>query len=159
MSKPTKKNANVDDVLLSRRDPPEYYIAILNRQIKDGMDAALRPHDLKLVDWRILQSLELEMPLSICDLSKRTVIERTITSRLVDQLVSRGLVEKKPMGTDRRFSLVSLTDAGMAKLDETSPSVDAVRSKLFHGFSIREHQTLVRLLKNIVSNGYQHLPV
>lgn len=159
MSKPAKKNADVESVLLSRQDPPEFYIATLNRQIKDVMDAALRPYDLKLVDWRILQSLEQEMPLSICDLSKRAVIERTITSRLVDQLVSRGFVEKNPMGTDRRFSLVTLTEAGKAKLDETSPSVDAVRSKLFEGFTVREHQTLVRLLKNIVSNGYQHLLV
>lgn len=157
MNKLAKNDISPVSEPLSRRDPPEYYIAVLNRQIKEAMDATLRPYGLKLVDWRLLQCLELEMPLSICDLSKKAVIERTITSRLVDQLVVRGLVEKNPMEMDRRFSLITLTPAGLEKLNETTESVDALRDQLFEGFSSRDHQALVRLLKNIVHNGYRYL--
>ena len=138
---------------LIEADPPEFHLAALNRRIRETMDRVLRPHGLKLVEWRVLQSLEAEGALNIQELSELAVVERTITSRLVDRLVERGLVSKSSLQSDKRHSQVSLTRAGGSALEAAKADVAKLRSELFSGLDMSQVEQLLALLKKIVSNG------
>jgi MarR family transcriptional regulator for hemolysin len=139
-------------VNLEDKDPPEFHLAVLNVQIRELMDKALRKHGLKLVEWRILQSLGNSGTLTICDLAELSVVERTVTSRLVDKLVERGFLIKKPMPNDRRFAEVALSEAGSEQLATCATDVMHARNRLFE--DVDEHEfdqllkTLVKLQKN-----------
>lgn len=135
-------------------EAPEYFVAALQAQIKDIMNAALRAHGLKLVDWRLLQCLAREEALSIHDLSRLAVVERTVTSRLVDRLIERGLATKAAMESDRRFAMVSITPAGRERLDDCEAGVAALRTRLFEGVTAGEREELVRLLRLCLRNAH-----
>ncbi|SDE16284.1 MarR family winged helix-turn-helix transcriptional regulator [Ruegeria marina] len=134
---------------IENQDPPEFHLSVLNMQIREMMNAVLRPHGLKLVEWRLLQCLADQGALSICDLATLAVIERTATSRLVDRMLERGLVSKEQMEDDRRFSRVSLCDAGRVKLEACTEDVHAVRQKLFEGLEQVEIASLLTILKRL----------
>ncbi|HEY8543609.1 MAG TPA: MarR family transcriptional regulator [Acidimicrobiales bacterium] len=55
------------------------------------------------------------------DLGDRAVLSRTRVSRLVDELESRGLVERRPDPTDRRATLAVVTAAGRQAFRATAP--------------------------------------
>ena len=142
-----------DATLIQDMDPPEYHLSVLNMQVREMMNAVLRQHGLKLVEWRVMQCLADEGALSICDLSALAVIERTATSRLVDRMVERGLIAKEQMENDRRFSQVSLCAAGRDKLAACTGDVNAARAQLFDGLGQDQIATFLDVLKQMQRNS------
>lgn len=55
------------------------------------------------------------------ELADRVVLSRTRVSRIVDELVDHGLVERRPDPDDGRASLAVLTDAGGAAQRAAAP--------------------------------------
>ncbi len=55
------------------------------------------------------------------ELAARVVLSRTRVSRLVDELVTQGLVGREVAPDDRRSSFAVLTDAGRTQLRRTAP--------------------------------------
>ena len=153
----TAKNAPQDH-WLEAIDPPEFHIAIAGRHIQDMMNSVLRPHGLKLVEWRMLDCLGAQRNLTIHDLAERAVVDRTVASRLVDKLAERGLVEKVLLKTDRRFAQVSVTDQGRYLLDQANPDVHRARAQLFSGMSPDEATQLSQALEKLSINAaHKHL--
>ncbi|MGH8929215.1 MAG: MarR family winged helix-turn-helix transcriptional regulator [Egibacteraceae bacterium] len=56
------------------------------------------------------------------DLAARVVLSRTRVSRLVDELVTAGLVTREPDPTDGRAMLAALTRAGRTALRKAAPA-------------------------------------
>jgi len=56
------------------------------------------------------------------ELAGRVVLSRTRVSRLVDELVKEGLVERTPDPDDGRSSFAALTKAGRHELRRTAPA-------------------------------------
>jgi DNA-binding MarR family transcriptional regulator len=59
--------------------------------------------------------------LRIKDLAARTVLTRSRISKLVDELVDRGLVERCPDPSDRRGSIATITATGRRALKKGAP--------------------------------------
>lgn len=55
------------------------------------------------------------------DLSEAVVLSRTRVSRVADEMVAAGLVERRPNPTDRRSTIVVLTPAGRAAFRSAAP--------------------------------------
>ena len=134
-------------------DPPEFYLATLNRRIREVMDKTLRTHGLKLVEWRLLSCLEGETPLTIYDLSQLSAIDRTVTSRLVEKLAETKLVKKITLRHDKRFVQVSLTAKGRDLLAKTSGDVSAVREHLFSRLDPSKIQALTETIQILIENA------
>jgi DNA-binding MarR family transcriptional regulator len=56
------------------------------------------------------------------DLADRLLLSRSGATRLVDRLVAQGLVERVMCDVDRRGQWASLTDAGIDRLRQASPT-------------------------------------
>lgn len=138
---------------LDRFEPPEYRLARLNRQIREMMHTTLRPHGLKLVEWRVLQCLMPEgQALTIADLAELAVIERTVTSRLIERMVARGLVTKTALANDRRFAQITATDAGRRAYAGADADARAARQRLFWGLTDTDISALLDLLDRMERN-------
>lgn len=59
--------------------------------------------------------------LQMQELGRRVVLSRTRVSRLVDEMVTHGLVGKARDEDDRRVVWATITDAGVAALRKTAP--------------------------------------
>jgi DNA-binding MarR family transcriptional regulator len=73
------------------------------------------PHEeISLNEYDVLFNLsrQPERRSRIRDLNKQLLLTQPSVSRLVDRLVSRGLVEKHPDPADARGTIVALTDQG-----------------------------------------------
>lgn len=138
---------------LDQFEPPEYLLAKLNTQIRDLMRFALRPHGLKLVEWRVLQCLLHEDQVhTVADLAELAVIERTATSRLIDKMAARGLVAKEALEDDRRFMRITITEAGRAVYADADTAARAARARLFGGLSEADLSDLLRILHQMQGN-------
>lgn len=148
-----------NDIGATGREGPEFYFASLNRLVRENMNIALRPFGLKLADWRLLQCMQRSANLSIADLADLAVIERSVASRLVDKLVSKGLARKQVDKADRRFSVISISKAGCKKLAESEHVVNDLRVQMFDGLNAEEYENLLQVLQKIRRNakGYDRL--
>jgi DNA-binding MarR family transcriptional regulator len=69
--------------------------------------------------------------LPISEIGTRLVVPKSQMTRLVDQLVSSGIVEREPDTKDRRVINISLTDHGHAVLRECREKVKQnIRNKI-----------------------------
>jgi DNA-binding MarR family transcriptional regulator len=84
-------------------------------------------------------------------LASRVVLSRTRVSRLVDELVTAGLVERLPDPADGRASLASITRPGRAGLRRAAPVYLAGIERYFtRHLSQREKQTLTTALGKVI---------
>jgi DNA-binding MarR family transcriptional regulator len=80
-----------------------------------------RETGLALADFDVLAQLSVAGgELRMTDLAARALISRSGMTRRVARLVEEGLVHRRTAGADGRGVLVALTDAGVARLDETA---------------------------------------
>lgn len=104
----------------------------LHRLFQDLNREEFRPYDLSTPQYAILFHATREgVPLSqIC---VEMLADNSNLTRLVDRLEARGLVRRAPDSHDRRVSLVQLTDAGAALIDQLRPQHrDLVEQRLSH---------------------------
>ena len=92
-------------------------------------------HDLPLSAYDVLVQLALtdEGRLRMSDLAVAIVLSPSGLTRLVDRLASRGLLRRERCDADSRVVYAAITDAGLEKLVETTPThFDGIR-RLFWG--------------------------
>jgi DNA-binding MarR family transcriptional regulator len=87
---------------------------------------------LALADFDVLAQLALAGDeLRMTELAARALISRSGMTRRVARLVDEGLVRRANADADARGVVVALTDAGMARLTETTPVHMRAVSNLF----------------------------
>ncbi|MEP6711063.1 MAG: MarR family transcriptional regulator [Ferruginibacter sp.] len=89
-------------------------------------------------------------PISTLQIRQRMLDKMSDTSRIVDRLLTKGLVKKNICANDKRLVDVSITDKGkklLEKIDAYNDDMDAVISNL----SETEAKTLNKLLDKIRS--------
>jgi DNA-binding MarR family transcriptional regulator len=93
--------------------------ATLMRQLETDLEAET---GLALADFDVLAQLAIaDGRLRMTELANRALISRSGMTRRVARLVDRGLVTRGNADADGRGVVVALTDAGLARLTETTP--------------------------------------
>lgn len=86
------------------------------------------------------------------ELASRVVLSRTRVSRLIDELVAAGLVERLPDPADGRASFAAITRQGRVALRRAAPVYLAGIERHFtRHLSQREKQTLTTALGKVAS--------
>ena len=103
--------------------------ATLMRRLDTDLE---RETGLALADFDVLAQLAAAHgELRMTELADRALISRSGMSRRVTRLVDEGLVRRDRAGADARGVVVTLTEAGIARLAETAPVHVRGISKLF----------------------------
>ena len=88
-----------------------------------AVDGALRPHGLTFARYEALVLLSFSrsgrLPMRV--MGERLQLHPTSVTNIVDRLQADGLVRRQPHPTDRRATLVEVTDSGRAVLEEPRP--------------------------------------
>jgi len=82
-----------------------------------GRSAAELPHELTLPQLRALVVLDDDAAVTVKGLADRLGIQPSTTTRLVDRLVAKDLIERTPGVEDRREVLLSLSPTGRDVVD------------------------------------------
>lgn len=131
---------------------PELEAYTLLRQINSIMDIYnrydLRSEGLTVPQFTILNHATPEgVPLS--EISARMLCDNSNLTGIVDRLISKGLVERRPDPQDRRVSLICLTSKGAEKMRNIRPRHHASVSRRMRSLSEREVQQLRDLLRTL----------
>ena len=88
-------------------------------------------------------------PVSLKTISERMIDRQSNTSRLVDKLVQKGLVNRSQCSKDRRQIDICLTKEGKDLLDEASEAVNALNHRLLGHIGKENLRVLNELLDAI----------
>lgn len=106
------------------------------------IDRRVRGHGLTRGKWRALHILGEGRQLTQSELAGRLGLGAAATGRLVDRLVRRGFVERRPDPGDRRAYRLGLTDRAAAVLDELEGMSSGLGGELLDGLSADELASL-----------------
>lgn len=117
-------------------------------RVRTSTDASLRCRELSLPGYKLLKAL------AGTDRSMREVSDllrvspRTVTG-IIDGLQARALVTRHPHPTDRRVTLLHLTEEGVRRLDEARHQAEGARDAAIEDLDATERETLRRLLDRV----------
>lgn len=140
---------------------PEFEAYTLLRQINAMMETYnrydLRSEELTVPQFMILNyATSSGVPLS--EISTRMLCDNSNLTGIVDRLISKGYVERRPDPQDRRVSLICLTSAGSEKLRRIKPRHHARVQRRMRSLSGNQVQALRDLLKQLF-DGLQDRPL
>jgi DNA-binding MarR family transcriptional regulator len=90
------------------------------------LDKALRPLGLNVSRHRAIAVIALIEPCTMSELAELSAIDRTTMTRIVDQLVARGLAERAGSSADRRQVVMRLTETGRATYRKALRAIEGV---------------------------------
>ncbi|SMD01135.1 MarR family winged helix-turn-helix transcriptional regulator [Lentzea albidocapillata] len=118
--------------------------------IQSAVDAALKPHGLTFARYEALVLLYFSrkgaLPMRV--MGERLQLHPTSVTNIVDRLESDGLVRRTPHPTDRRTTLVEITDAGLQRRESATAAVVDVNLGL-RGLTDRQTEQLTDLLAKV----------
>lgn len=122
--------------------------------MRDRTKCIFEAEDITPQQFNILRILRgsFPQPLSTLQIRERMLEKMSDTSRIVDRLISKGLVKKVTCKTDRRLVDVVITDKGkklLEKFDIKQDEIDGVLGKL----SEKDANILSDLLDKIRDGG------
>ncbi len=123
--------------------------ALILRELDADLLAA---HGMTTRDYQVLLYLSKapERRMAMSALAESTMLTRSGITRLIDGLVSGGLIERISCPNDARVSYAGLTDAGYAKLREAGEThIAGIRRLFLAHYSEAEVEQLAELLSRL----------
>ena len=105
---------------------------------------------LARVEFVVIYSLALQEGVTASEIAASTAFPKNTLSRAVNQLIKRGLVERRTDLVDRRQQFLSLTQGGRMIFDEALPRFVALEEEMLAPLSLVERETLSNLMARVV---------
>lgn len=147
---PTSAKERVDTAIDLEGFLP-YRLSVLSNTVSSAIAGAYAQRfGLTIPEWRITAVLGRFPDIAAREVAEKTAMDKVAVSRAVNRLRSAGLVNHKLAETDRRRSILTLSDRGKALLEQIAPLAMAYEARLLEGFSDVERglldAALLRLL-------------
>jgi DNA-binding MarR family transcriptional regulator len=118
--------------------------------IQSAVDTALKPHGLTFARYEALVLLTFarsaRLPMRV--MGERLQLHPTSVTNIVDRLEKDGLVKRVPHPTDRRTTLVEITDDGRARREAATAAVTEIDFGM-RGLTTKQTAQLTDLLTRI----------
>ena len=101
------------------------------------------------VQYAALATLDAHPGLDQASLAAAIAYDKVTIGGVVDRLLAKGLVDRRPSPTDRRAKTVRLTEAGAALLARARPEVWALQAEILAPLSGDEQRQFLGLLSRI----------
>ena len=127
------------------------HLMLINNHISDLMAQALKPFDVSLQQFNVMRILRGQKgkPANLSTLNERMVSRMSNTTRLVDKLIAKGLVQRNTCPENRRKVEIRLTEKGLDSLKDMDTAVEIAENELLGSFSSDQLKKLNTLLDNI----------
>ena len=135
---------------------------VLNRAYQAVQRHALADQErssLSEGEFAVLEVLYHKGPLLLVEVQRRVLVSSGGITYLVDRLVRKGLVERRPCSTDRRAVYATLTAEGQRLIGEIfPPHADAI-AHATAGLTETEQRQAIRLLKKLGFHAAESAPL
>jgi MarR family transcriptional regulator, lower aerobic nicotinate degradation pathway regulator len=97
-----------------------------------------------------LQVLEHQPGIDQVTVSEATMIDRSMTARIVEALAQRGLIDKRTGRTDRRANALYITPKARRLLESIEKSADASQARILSPLRPAERRAFMGMVKKIL---------
>jgi DNA-binding MarR family transcriptional regulator len=121
--------------------------------VEQSMDRVFEPHALTVADFVVLAALRRSgepYRLTPTALSRSMMVSSGGTTKRLDRLEARGLIRRDRDPADRRGTLVTLTDAGLAAIDTAESENVQNEKRLLAPLTRTQRNTLAQLLRELL---------
>lgn len=132
----------------------DYLPALLARAselISSEFHVVARKQGFSVTEWRVMATLAGGTPMSIGQLAQVTVTKQPTVTRLLDRMESNGLVRRIPHDSDRRITLVRITDSGVHKIKHLMDLAREHERRLMEPFGLQRSEELKKTLRQMIA--------
>lgn len=119
--------------------------------INDQIGEELKPFDISIPQFNVLRILRGQKgkPANLNTIQNRMVSRMSNTTRLVDKLILKELVERVICEENRRKVEISITQKGMNLLTKIDPVVDGAEKAITGNLKPEEMEKMTELLQQL----------
>lgn len=122
----------------------------VSKKITRLINHYLKPYHITTEQWSVLRTLHESNPVSQKELSTKSDKDQATLTKILDLLEKQQLVRRLPNPDDRRSFLIEITDKGMDLVQNLTPHIEDVFSKLTEGIDeekLAHYQEVLRTLE------------
>lgn len=119
--------------------------------VQDKLTEALKPYKLSIAQFNVLRILRGRKgkPASLSCVNEKMIHKMSNTTRLVDKLLEKELVERIICPENRRMIEITITNKGLELLIELDRVIEEAEAGMMENLSKEELTSLTQLLKKI----------
>jgi DNA-binding MarR family transcriptional regulator len=136
-----------------------FWLRFVSNHVSHAFARKLLQSGVTVAEWVVMREMFDDEETSPGILAERIGMTRGGVSKLVDRLVSKGLVTRRERTDDRRFQSIALAAAGRRLLPQLAALADENDEEFFHPLTARERAALIATMKKLVqAHDLQTLP-
>ena len=116
-------------------------------------------HELSEGEFAVLEVLYHKGPLLLVEVQRKVLVSSGGITYLVDRLVGKGLVERRPCATDRRAAYAALTARGRRLIGDIFPAHARAIRHAVSGLTEAERRQAVKLLRKLGRSAEELTPL
>ncbi len=124
------------DILKIKKDVTQREKVVANIQVRGSrffslFNKQLKPYGISEVQFNVLKILSNihPKPIPSGEISKLLISQASDVTRIIDRMIKKDLVKREIPEENRRMILVSLTEQGLKKVEETKNVVNQIVAK------------------------------
>lgn len=131
-----------------------YRLSILSNTVSSTIASTYdKRFGLTIPEWRVIAVLGRFPGLSAVEVAERTLMDKVAVSRAVSKLLKSGRIDRQFADSDRRRSILNLTEEGRRVHDEIAPLALKFEEDLLHGFDDNEIRMLNVLTERLLARA------
>lgn len=129
-----------------------HWIKVLDHSATIWSNRVLEPYGLTRSSWYIIHHIHQNGGILQKDLQNALGIESGSMAILIDGLVKKGWLERKPVETDRRTKRLELSSEGEKRWTKVPNFIQILREKMMNGITKEDELLAVNILKKAFNN-------
>jgi len=119
--------------------------------LTERVNTVLKPYGISEQQYNVLRVLEgqRENPINLRSIQERMIYKMSNTTRLVEKLKQKGLVERVICEDNRRMVEITITNEGIELLKYLAPIMKVHITSSFENLNVKEAEKLTALLEKI----------
>lgn len=131
------------------QDYLSYALAAAHRKVNTSLSSRLRKHGIQVEAWRILETLDSGQRLTMGQLADVVLMNPPTLTKLVDRMVSDGLVHRQIAQNDHRKINVLATALGRKRMMQIRKEVEDQDSTIQSQLGESNAKQLMQLLQEL----------
>lgn len=127
-----------------------YALAAAHRSVNNSLSARLKEHGVQIEAWRVMEALDKDPRLTMGELAQIVLINAPTLSKLVDRMVSNGLVHRQVAQSDHRQINLLITDLGKKRMVQIRSEVEDQNDMLSSRLGPEGATQLIQLLNGLI---------
>ena len=133
-----------------------YVLAAAHRKVHASLSQRLKTFGVQIEAWRVMETLDTRPAVTMSELAVLVLLNPPTLTKLVDRMVSSGLVHRQIAKRDQRQVNLVLTDLARKRMSQIRTQVQSEDEKILAAIGSENADLFVEMLQKISPPGMFH---